>query len=75
MEFSEKLKELRNRKGISQTKLAEEIHISRSAYNYNFNCYHFICSDLFHIIEFGITDAKLQKKTRINIALPWVQVP
>ena len=31
MEFSKKLKELRNRKGISQTKLAEEIHISRSA--------------------------------------------
>jgi len=31
MEFSEKLKELRMQKGISQTKLAEDIHISRSA--------------------------------------------
>ena len=31
MEFSEKLKELRMQKGISQAKLAEDIHISRSA--------------------------------------------
>lgn len=31
MEFSEKLKQLRLRKGISQAKLADEIHISRSA--------------------------------------------
>ena len=31
MEFCEKLKELRAKKGISQTKLAEDIHISRSA--------------------------------------------
>lgn len=31
MEFSEKLKELRTQKGISQAKLAADIHISRSA--------------------------------------------
>ena len=31
MEFCEKLKELRNAKGISQAKLAADIHISRSA--------------------------------------------
>lgn len=31
MEFSEKLKELRQQKGVSQTKLAADIHISRSA--------------------------------------------
>ena len=31
MEFSEKLKELRSAKGISQAKLAADIHISRSA--------------------------------------------
>lgn len=31
MEFSEKLKELRGKKGISQAKLAADIHISRSA--------------------------------------------
>ena len=31
MEFSEKLKELRSTKGISQAKLADDIHISRSA--------------------------------------------
>lgn len=31
MEFSEKLKKLRAQKGISQAKLAEDIHISRSA--------------------------------------------
>ena len=31
MEFHEKLKELRNAKGISQAKLAADIHISRSA--------------------------------------------
>lgn len=31
MEFHEKLKELRNAKSISQTKLAADIHISRSA--------------------------------------------
>lgn len=31
MEFSEKLKQLRQKKGISQARLAEEIHISRSA--------------------------------------------
>lgn len=31
MEFSEKLKELRLQKGVSQAKLASEIHISRSA--------------------------------------------
>ncbi len=31
MEFSEKLKELRNERGISQAKLADDIHISRSA--------------------------------------------
>lgn len=31
MEFSEKMKELRLRKGVSQAKLASEIHISRSA--------------------------------------------
>ena len=31
MEFSEKLKELRQQKGVSQARLAEEIHISRSA--------------------------------------------
>ena len=31
MEFSEKLRQLRNEKGISQTKLAVDIHISRSA--------------------------------------------
>ena len=31
MEFAEKLKELRLKKGVSQTVLAEEIHISRSA--------------------------------------------
>ncbi|MBQ8359964.1 MAG: helix-turn-helix domain-containing protein [Oscillospiraceae bacterium] len=31
MEFSEKLKELRAQKGISQAKLAADIHISRSA--------------------------------------------
>ena len=31
MEFSEKLKELRAAKGVSQVKLAESIHISRSA--------------------------------------------
>ncbi len=31
MEFSEKLKELRNTKGISQARLADDIHISRSA--------------------------------------------
>ncbi len=31
MEFSEKLKQLRKQKGISQTKLAADIHISRSA--------------------------------------------
>lgn len=31
MEFSEKLKELRSAKGISQARLADDIHISRSA--------------------------------------------
>ena len=31
MEFSEKLRQLRGQRGISQSKLAEEIHISRSA--------------------------------------------
>lgn len=31
MEFSEKMKELRLQKGVSQAKLASEIHISRSA--------------------------------------------
>ncbi len=31
MEFSQKLKELRNKKGVSQAKLAADIHISRSA--------------------------------------------
>ena len=31
MEFCDKLKELRTEKGISQTKLAADIHISRSA--------------------------------------------
>ena len=31
MEFSEKLKKLRSAKGISQAKLADDIHISRSA--------------------------------------------
>lgn len=31
MEFSEKLRELRQEKGISQTRLASDIHISRSA--------------------------------------------
>lgn len=31
MEFSERLKELRQEKGISQTRLASDIHISRSA--------------------------------------------
>ena len=31
MEFSERLRQLRNEKGISQTKLAADIHISRSA--------------------------------------------
>lgn len=31
MTFSEKLKQLRNQKGVSQTKLAADIHISRSA--------------------------------------------
>ena len=31
MEFSERLKELRSEKGISQAKLAADIHISRSA--------------------------------------------
>ena len=31
MEFSKKLKELRNKKGVSQAKLAADIHISRSA--------------------------------------------
>ena len=31
MEFCDKLKELRAEKGISQTKLAADIHISRSA--------------------------------------------
>ena len=31
MEFSEKLKELRDEKGVSQAKLAADIHISRSA--------------------------------------------
>lgn len=31
MEFSERLRELRMQRGISQNKLAEEIHISRSA--------------------------------------------
>ena len=31
MEFSERLKELRQGKGISQTRLASDIHISRSA--------------------------------------------
>lgn len=31
MEFSEKLKDLRSEKGVSQAKLAEDIHISRSA--------------------------------------------
>ena len=31
MEFSAKLKELRSEKGISQAKLAADIHISRSA--------------------------------------------
>lgn len=31
MEFSEKLRELRNAKGVSQAKLAADIHISRSA--------------------------------------------
>ena len=31
MEFSDTLKQLRSQKGISQAKLAEEIHISRSA--------------------------------------------
>lgn len=31
MEFSDKLKQLRSQQGISQAKLAEEIHISRSA--------------------------------------------
>lgn len=31
MEFSEKLKQLRLKKGISQARLADEIHISRSA--------------------------------------------
>ena len=31
MEFSERIKELRSEKGISQAKLAADIHISRSA--------------------------------------------
>ena len=31
MEFCDKLKELRAEKGVSQTKLAADIHISRSA--------------------------------------------
>lgn len=31
MEFSKKLRELRLQRGISQTKLAADIHISRSA--------------------------------------------
>ena len=31
MEFSERLKNLRSEKGISQAKLAADIHISRSA--------------------------------------------
>lgn len=31
MEFSQKLKELRSKKGVSQAKLAADIHISRSA--------------------------------------------
>ena len=78
MEFSEKLKELRSEKGISQAKLAVDIHISRSAVAKWENGLELslfclvssICAEI-SALSIGITAVKSRKKTKRHIAWLW----
>ncbi len=61
MEFSTRLKELRHEKGISQEKLAEQIHISRSAVAKWENGLGLPAADSLHLLAeyFGIPEREL----------------